>query len=83
MESDILISEKRKEVLKMKEILKGIAIATIVMAAIIMVQMGLTYIFSYHVGEVFSKVAITAVFYYYVIKTAQAVKKCKSVASAK
>lgn len=67
----------------MKEMLKGIAIATIVVAAIITVQMGLTYIFSYHVGEVFSKVAITAVFYYYVIKTAQAVKKCKSVASAK
>lgn len=67
----------------MKEMLKGIAIATIVIAVIIMVQMGLTYVFSYHVGEVFSKVAITAVFYYYVIKTAQAVKKCKSVASAK
>lgn len=82
MESDILISEKRKEVLKMKEILKGIAIATIVMAAIIMVQMGLTYLFSFHVGEVFSKIAVTAVFYYSVIKTAQTVKRCKSVDSA-
>lgn len=58
----------------MKEVLK----ATVAMVVIIAVQMVLTYVFTYHVGEVFSKVSVTALFYYYVIKYVKAVKKHKS-----
>ena len=58
----------------MKEVLK----ATVAMVVIIAVQMVLTYVFTYHVGEVFSKASVMALFYYYVIKYVKAVKKHKS-----
>ena len=78
MESDILISEnnkaKRKGDIKMKKIL----IPAGAMLVIIAVQMVLTYVFTYHVGEVFSKASVMALFYYYVIKYVKAVKKHKS-----
>ncbi len=63
----------------MKEILKGAVIATIAMTVIIMVQMALTYVFSFHIGEVFSKVAVSVLFYYCIIRLVQ---KSKSAAAA-
>ena len=70
MEPAILISvnkSKRKEGFKMKEILK----ATVLMAVIIAVQMVLSYAFTYHVAEVFSRVSVTFLLYYYVFKAAK------------
>ena len=60
----------------MKEILK----ATVLMAVIIAVQMVLTQVFTYHIAEVFSKTACTAVFCYSVFALS---KKRKNPAIAK
>ncbi len=55
----------------MKEILK----ATVLMAVIIAVQMVLSHVFTYHAAEVFSKVCVMALFYYYVFKAAKVHRK--------
>ena len=55
----------------MKRVLKSILIAAIVMAVIIAVQMVLSYAFTYHVAEVFSRVSVTFLLYYYVFKAAK------------
>ncbi len=64
----------------MKRVLKGILIAAIVMTVIIAVQMVLTQVFTYHIAEVFSKTACTAVFCYSVFALS---KKRKNPAIAK
>lgn len=48
----------------MKDLFKGLLIATAAMAAIVTVQMILSTIFTYHVGEVFSRISISALFYF-------------------
>lgn len=48
--------------------MKNILTAVLAMTAIIAVQMGLTYAFSFHVGETFSKTAITALYLYAVCR---------------
>lgn len=53
----------------------GLATAGLAMAVIIAVQMGLSIVFTYQVGEVFSKVAVSALFYWSVL---QLVKRRKS-----
>lgn len=62
----------------MKEMLKAAAL----MAVIIAVQMVLTYVFTYHVGEVFSRISVAALFYYYTIKAVKAVRKSRAAAAA-
>lgn len=52
------------------------------MAVIIAVQMALTYVFTYHVGEVFSRISAAALFYFYTIKAAKAVRKSRAAAAA-
>ena len=55
----------------MKEILK----ATVLMAVIIAVQMVLSYAFTYHVAEVFSRVSVTFLLYYYVFHSLKLISK--------
>ena len=51
--------------------MKKILTAVVIMAVIIAVQMGLSYVFTYRVGEIFSRVAVTALFYYYVLEASK------------
>ncbi len=48
--------------------MKSILTAVLVMTAIIAVQMGLSYAFSFHVGETFSKTAVSILYLYVVCK---------------
>ncbi len=49
-------------------IMKSILTAVLVMTAIIAVQMGLSYTFSFHVGETFSKTAVSILYLYVVCR---------------
>ena len=49
-------------------IMKSILTAVLVMTAIIAVQMGLSYAFSFHVGETFSKTAVSILYLYAVCR---------------
>lgn len=44
------------------------------MAAIILIQMTLTCVFTFHVGEVFSKTAMTALFFFCILRAGRRAK---------
>ena len=48
--------------------MKYVLTTVLLLVAILAVQMGLTYAFSFHVGEVFSKTALSALYLYAVLR---------------
>lgn len=64
----------------MKKIVKEMSKAAAMIAVIIAVHMMLSYAFTYHAAEVFSKTALNILFFYYLLK---GVRKCRSAAAAR
>lgn len=48
--------------------MKSILTAVLAVTVIIMVQLGLTYAFSFHAGETFSKTALSFLYLYFVCR---------------
>lgn len=49
--------------------MKYLLTTILTMAAIIAAQMGLTYVFDFHTGELFGKAAMTALFWYHILRS--------------
>ena len=52
----------------MKNILKYAGIVALIMAGIIAVQIGLTYLFTFRAGEIFSETAVRILLFYTLIR---------------
>ncbi|MCI8597945.1 MAG: hypothetical protein HFJ10_05825 [Lachnospiraceae bacterium] len=61
--------------------MKKILIPAGAMLVIIAVQIMLSCLFTYHVGEVFTKVSMSALFFYYIIKLGKKARAAKAVQS--
>lgn len=55
--------KQRKEVYNMKQIVKEIAAAVVIMAVVIAVQIALSQIFTYRVGEVFTRIVTVSIIF--------------------
>ncbi len=57
--------------------MKKLFLAAVAMVVIIAVQMTLSFAFSYRVGEIFSRVSIGALFFYFLMDLGRVVRKKK------
>ena len=68
------------EEIEMKE-LKYVGIAALALAGIIAVQIGLTYLFTFRVGEIFSQTTMRILFFYILLRCCR--KQCEREAAKK